>query len=206
MIHWMWRLSEESGGDNLGLVCTDQGLLLGGTALIEERNGCFVVRERGEIEQLLSQAYGKNFSDRAARDAMMAFDVLIKYARDTGSDDNWNPALHPRAGTPPNPGWFAPTGGMDSETSAAQTVQNNDPTHRSDVAANASPAWVRLRPGPKRIDELADFAEWFANATPEDGKAIRAEIKRYFRGRRLAICCPRPQRQTERSPSTRDRS
>jgi hypothetical protein len=27
---------------------------------------------------------------------------------------------------------------------------------------------------------LGDFAEWLANATPEDEKAIRAEIKRYF--------------------------
>ncbi|MGB7078463.1 MAG: hypothetical protein WBD53_14840 [Xanthobacteraceae bacterium] len=33
---------------------------------------------------------------------------------------------------------------------------------------------------PKRIDELADFAEWLANATPQDEEAIRAEIKRYF--------------------------
>jgi hypothetical protein len=37
-----------------------------------------------------------------------------------------------------------------------------------------------LRPGPKRIDELADFIEWIANAKPEDEQAIRAEIKRYF--------------------------
>ena len=39
---------------------------------------------------------------------------------------------------------------------------------------------MRLRSGPKRIDELADFAEWLANATPEDEAAIRAEIKRYY--------------------------
>jgi hypothetical protein len=40
--------------------------------------------------------------------------------------------------------------------------------------------WVRLPPGPKRIDELADFVEWMANARPQDEQAIRAEIKRYF--------------------------
>jgi hypothetical protein len=28
---------------------------------------------------------------------------------------DWDPAKHPRAGTPPNPGWFAPTGGPDHE-------------------------------------------------------------------------------------------
>jgi hypothetical protein len=39
----------------------------------------------------------------AARDAMAAEDSLIKYARDEGSGDNWNPALHPRTGTPPIP-------------------------------------------------------------------------------------------------------
>lgn len=98
-----------------------------------------MVRERGEIEQLLSRAYDKNFSaerlmpglttvatalnnndealariaavhlrlpdlpDRVARNDMMALDVLIKYARDEGSgNSNWNPALHPRTGTPPN--------------------------------------------------------------------------------------------------------
>ena len=38
----------------------------------------------------------------AARDEMEAADILIKSV-------DWNPALHPRAGTAPNPGWFAPS-------------------------------------------------------------------------------------------------
>jgi len=38
---------------------------------------------------------------------------------------------------------------------------------------------VHLPPG-KRIDELGDFLEWLANARPEDEKAIRAEISRYY--------------------------
>jgi hypothetical protein len=116
--------------------------------------------------------------DRAARDAMEASDILIKYARD--QSDAWNPALHPRAGTPPNPGWFAPTGGDGGESSSTRTAQNDDPTRRSDAGSSAGQDWARLRPGPKRIDELADFAEWFANATPQDEYAIRAEIKRYY--------------------------
>jgi len=62
MIHKVWRLSEDSGADNLGLVCTEDGLMLGATALIERRDGRFVVRERGEIEQLLRRAYGPNFA------------------------------------------------------------------------------------------------------------------------------------------------
>jgi hypothetical protein len=117
--------------------------------------------------------------DRLARDAMEAMDVFIKYGRDDGGgDSNWNPALHPRTGTPPNPGWFAPTEG---ESSSARTAQNDDQTRRSDASPLSNENFVRLRPGPKRIDELADFIEWIANATPEDAPAIRAEIDRYFK-------------------------
>ena len=216
MIPRIWRLSETSDHNNLGLACTEQGLLLGRTPLIERRGGRFVVRERYAIEQLLSHAYRTSFSagrimsglatvaaalnaddqclariaavhlrltdlpDRDARDGMEAIDFLLKYARDEGGGDAWNPALHPRAGTPPNPGWFAPTGGDGGESSSTRTAQNDDPMRRSDAGASAGQDWVRLRPGPKRIDELADFAEWFANATPQDENAIRAEIKRYY--------------------------
>lgn len=115
-----------------------------------------------------------------ARSAMEAEDRLIKYARDEGNDPDWDPAKHPRAGTPPNPGWFAPTDGGSDETSPVRTAQNNDSTRHSDASPSARDDWVRLRPGPKRIDELADFIEWIANAKPEDEQAIRAEIKRYF--------------------------
>ena len=50
MIHHVWRLSEPGDGGNLGLTCTDEGLLLGRTPLIERRNGRFAARERSEIE------------------------------------------------------------------------------------------------------------------------------------------------------------
>jgi hypothetical protein len=52
MMHSFWRLSE-AGPDNLGLACTNDGLLIGGTLLIERRDGRFVVRERAAIEKLL---------------------------------------------------------------------------------------------------------------------------------------------------------
>jgi len=42
----------------------------------------------------------------AARDAMEAEDRLVKFG-----NAEWDPAEHPRTGTPPNPGWFAPTDG-----------------------------------------------------------------------------------------------
>jgi hypothetical protein len=209
MIHKVWRLSENSDDDNLGLACTEQGLVLGRTALIERRDATFVVRGRIELEHLFGCAYRTKLSvdrlmpglatvaaalnandqalariaavhlripdllDQGARDAMEAADVLIKSA-------DWNPTLHPRTGTPPNPGWFASSDGAGGGSFSARTAQNDDPTHCSDVSLNAGDGWVRLRPGPKRIDELADFIEWIANAKPEDEQAIRAEIKRYF--------------------------
>jgi hypothetical protein len=69
----------------------------------------------------------------AARDAMAAEDSLIKYARDenTGAA-NWNSALHPRTGTPPNPGWFAPTGG-EHDSAAVRVAENQTDSHRTDA-------------------------------------------------------------------------
>jgi hypothetical protein len=211
-MHQVWKLSEP-GEHNLGLACTDRGLLLGRTPLVELQDGRFVVRDRREIECLLRRAYAAeppldrfmrglanvaaalnaddqclahiaavhlqvpDLPDRASRDGMEALDRIIKYARDEGTD--WNPALHPRTGAPPNPGWFAPTGGSADNSTATRTAQNERSDRASDALPSAGDDWVRLRPA-KRIDELADFAEWLANAKPEDEQAIRAQIKRYF--------------------------
>jgi hypothetical protein len=212
-MHQMWRLSE-AGAGNLGLACTDDGMLLGRTSLIERRDGRFVVRTRGEIERLLKCAYdgdppvdrlmsglarvasALNANDQclariaavhlqmpdlasaAVRDALVAEDALIKYARDEGTGAaNWNPALHPRTGTPPNPGWFATTGGVDG-SSRLRFADNEENLGRTD-AAPPPDGWVNLPEG-HYIDELADFVEWLAKARPEDESAIRAEIKRYY--------------------------
>jgi hypothetical protein len=111
---------------------------------------------------------------------MEVMDVLIKYARDEGgSASNWNPALHPRTGIPPNPGWFAPTDDSGHESFSVRTAQNDDPTPRSDASAGSDGDWVKLPPG-EYIDELRDFLEWLFNAKPEEEMAIRAEIKRLY--------------------------
>jgi hypothetical protein len=220
-MHQVWRLSEYCD-DNLGLCCSEDGLVLGTTPLIERRDSRFVVRERHEIERLLGRAYQADLQptngvdvDRLmpglatvatalnandpclaciaavhlrlpdlphqfARSRMEAEDVLIKSASSDGQSVNWDPALHPRTGTPPNPGWFAPTDGSADEAPSNRTAANDDPTVRSDASPVANGDWVRLRPSPTRIDELADFVEWLANARLEDEQAIRAEIKRYF--------------------------
>jgi hypothetical protein len=51
MMHHFWRLSE-GGDNNLGLACTDDGLFLGRTPLIERHGRRFTVRDRSEIEHL----------------------------------------------------------------------------------------------------------------------------------------------------------
>jgi hypothetical protein len=210
----MWRLSE-AGDDNLGLACSDDGLFIGRTPLIEKRDGHFAVRQQHDIERLLSCAFRSevsanrlmsglatvarafnandqslariaavhlripNIPDLTARNAMEAMDVLVKYARDEGGgDSNWNPALHPRTGTPPNPGWFAPTGGA-GESSPVQTAQNDDATQLSDASLSIGENRVVLPPG-QGNDELRDLLEWIGNAQPEDKQAIRAEIKRQY--------------------------
>lgn len=56
-----WRLSE-AGEDNLGLACSANGLELARTPLIERHGDSFVVRQRDEIERLLSRAYRCDFT------------------------------------------------------------------------------------------------------------------------------------------------
>ena len=79
-----------------------------------------------------------------------------------------------------------PAGLRQRTEPAAELVFNTNGAKRRPNAPARMPRrtpadnWVRLRPGPQRIDELADFIEWIANAKPEDEQAIRAEIKRYF--------------------------
>jgi hypothetical protein len=57
-----------------------------------------------------------------ARAALEAEDRLIKTERggDALARAGWDPDKHPRAGAPPNPGWFAPTDDSGSERSAHQ--------------------------------------------------------------------------------------
>jgi hypothetical protein len=202
MIHQFWRLTE-GGEANLGLAVTADALVLGRTPLIERRNNNFVVRNRSEIERLLSHAFRRevvvdrlmpglavvasalNANDPClariaavhlripdlpshnARNDLETQDALIK--------SDWNPALHPRTGTPPNPGWFAPT---DDESSSTPITDDDASISLSDASQSIGENRVVLPPGP-RNDELGDFLQWIANAKPADESAIRAEIDRY---------------------------
>jgi hypothetical protein len=107
------------------------------------------------------------------RSTMEVEDYLIKY----GAED-WDSAKHPRSGTPPNPGWFAPTDGASDESSPTRMAQNDDPTQSTDAARSIGENRVMF-PSGSRDDELVDILEWIANAEPADA-AIRAEIKRHY--------------------------
>lgn len=102
----------------------------------------------------------------AKRNAMIAEDLLIKFARDQGGDSHWNPALHPRAGVPPNPGWFATTGGAQYEPSqdasssgqsGLRVAANEDGSRRTDVPATPDDRQT-LQPG-NPLDEPANFTD-----------------------------------------------
>lgn len=60
--------------------------------------------------------------DQIARGKLAAEDRLIKGAASGEwlARAGWDPAEHPRAGVPPNPGWFAPTDGGEAPQQVAQ--------------------------------------------------------------------------------------
>src|ERR1700719_2194598 len=56
--HHLWRLS--AGGErNLGLCCSEDGLFLGRTPLIERGGGAYVVRPQADLDRLFGRAYGE---------------------------------------------------------------------------------------------------------------------------------------------------
>jgi hypothetical protein len=90
------------------------------------------------------------------REAMAAEDSLIKYTRGEGAGAaNWDSALHPRAGTPPNPGWFATTGG-GHDSSGARFAENQVDSHRIDDVPISDDKKVKPPPD-YRIGEPASF-------------------------------------------------
>jgi DNase/tRNase domain of colicin-like bacteriocin len=102
----------------------------------------------------------------AVRDAIAAEDSLIKYARDESSGGaNWNPALHPRSGAPPNPGWFAPTDGHDS--SAVRVAENQDDSHRTDATRTGANLMNQPATGGFWSNISTAVRNWLQESVPE---------------------------------------
>jgi hypothetical protein len=199
----MWRLSA-GGENNLGLCCTEEGLFLGRTALIERRAGSYAVRPRSELKRLLDHAYrveadvGRltaglavvtsalaegnlclaqitavrlrlpDLPDLLARAGLEAEDLVIGNARDDiFARGDWDPAKHPRAGVPPNPGWFAPTGGSGAagSTEIAQGQEDERaPEETLDPLAELRQAlWDAALATLREIDPSNPNLTYFAN-------------------------------------------
>jgi hypothetical protein len=194
----LWRLS--AGGDrNLGLCCTEDGLFLGRTPLIERRGGNYVVRPQADLERLLGRTHGDeaaaarvmpglatvaaalgrtnlalaqiatvhlrlpDLPDVLARAALEAEDLPIKRGRTA-----WDEARHPRSGTPPNPGWFAPNPGAEARPRPTQTAAGDRgerrPAVNSDPMAEVRQAvWDARIALLRRIDPDNPHLTYFAN-------------------------------------------
>lgn len=194
----LWRLSM-GGHENLGLCCTEEGLFLGRTPLIERCGGAYVVRPQADLDRLFGRAYGGEASaawvmpglvtiatalgqnnlalaqiaavhlrvpdlpDTLARTSVEAEDLLIKRG-----GAGWNEARHPRTGTPPNPGWFAPNPGTDPRPRPTQTAQGGRggrrPEATSDPMAEVRQAvWDARIALLRRIDPDNPQLTYFAN-------------------------------------------
>src|SRR5205085_5986584 len=69
--------------------------------------------------------------DTVARAALEAEDLSIK----RGSAA-WDEARHPRTGTPPNPGWFAPNAGAEARSRPTQTAQGGRGGRRPEATSD----------------------------------------------------------------------
>jgi len=99
----IWRLSA-AGADNLGLACTEEGLVLGRTPLIWRRNGRYVVRESSEIARLLQRARRHHHQpavDQSAVDSLVT--GLVTVASALNADNAWRESRQFISGFPTCP-------------------------------------------------------------------------------------------------------
>jgi hypothetical protein len=193
----LWSLSA-AGDGNLGLCCSEAGLFLGRTSLIERRASCYFLRPRSDLERLFKRSSAgadldrlwrglgvvksaldannlclaqiaavqlrvPDLTDFFARAELETEDRLIKFERsgDVLARAGWDPDKHPRAGTPPNPGWFAPTDGSGSEGSAHESEAPILPVaERSTTNPNYAARALRMDRNAfsERLHEIKDHA------------------------------------------------
>lgn len=108
--------------------------------------------------------------DASARVAIVTEDLLIKSEQSSAqfARVGWDEAKHPRTGTPPNPGWFAPRDGS-SEGPASSAVTANEreerrPEEELDPFAEVRQAqWEAGIATLRRIDPNNPQLTYFAN-------------------------------------------
>jgi hypothetical protein len=85
-------------------------------------------RDREQLEWLasISEVHERELGalEREESEARKAKQEYERINEALGIEEaRWDPAKHPRRGTPPNPGWFAPTGGASSGATPPSTRQ-----------------------------------------------------------------------------------
>jgi hypothetical protein len=123
----------------------------------------------------------------AARDAMRAEDALIKYER-----GDWDPELHPRTGTAPNPGWFATKGGhqqgspqdeLGSNQSGLRVAANEDSSPHANVPPMPDDRQT-LQPGnpldePANLTDRHDSPDFWSNVWPTVRNWLKETVPEY---------------------------
>ena len=172
MIHQFWRL-QEGGEHNLGLAITGDGLVLGRTPFIEQRDARFVVREQGEIERLLSTAYQGHLS----ADRLMS--GLATVAAALNADDHCLAriaAVHWKIPDLPN---SDARNGMEVEDVLIKLAGRQRPAaERGDQICKASPGRSRapwLAKGERKAGAAENFVQ---KPTPELTQQVKSRIAR----------------------------
>jgi filamentous hemagglutinin len=105
-----------------------------------------------------------DFPDLITRASVEAEDLLIK----SRQVSDWHETEHPRAGAPPNPGWFAPKPSSDTQSRPMQTAQGRreerEPEETLDPMAPVRRAvWDARIALLRRIDPNNPNLTYFAN-------------------------------------------
>jgi hypothetical protein len=152
--------------------------------------------------------------DMISRSALEAEDALIKTAHADRllARGSWDPNEHPRAGVPPNPGWFAPTGGSEAgpPLEIAQYEEERAPEEMRDPVAEVRQAlWDARIATLRQLDPQNPNLSYFANPGSAPSQAaldrLDAEVGTAARRRVIARVMPagRPIGEAGSSPDIR---
>ena len=116
------------------------------------------------------------------RDALAAKSA-DRDGRDGGAANRGSGAAS-RTGAPPNPAWFAPTGGASHDTPRVRVAENDDPTRRSDASSGAVDNWSHLPPAKRSMNSSIFWTGGQCQAggrtdNPRGNQSLLGERRRY---------------------------